>query len=93
MAMGRSGNIGKEVLIQMLFAKFYAVISFMVAALVALFYFTGAMTNGMTIALGFTISVLMGVYLLGVYPIMLSEKVAEGRDRARSGGAHRHSAA
>ena len=42
----------------------------------------------LTIAVGFVASVLLGAFLLAVYPAMLSEKVAEGRER--SGGAHRH---
>jgi hypothetical protein len=57
----------------MLFAKFYAVISFAVAALVALFYFTGAISNPATVTLGFTLSLLMGVYLLWLFPIVHAE--------------------
>ena len=72
----------------MLFARFYGLMAMTFAALIAVFYFAGEFTNGMTIAVGFVASVLLGAFLLAVYPAMLSEKLAEGRER--SGGAHRH---
>lgn len=63
----------------MLFARFYGLMSLAFAALIALFYFAGAFTNGLAIAVGFVASVLAGAFLLVVYPAMLSEKVHEWR--------------
>lgn len=68
----------------MLFARFYGLMSLAFAAVIALFYFAGAFTNEVTIAVGFIASVLLGAFLLAVYPAMLSEKVAEGRRVSRS---------
>ena len=68
----------------MLFARIYGLIAMAFAAMVAVFYFGGAFTNGMTIVVGFVASVLVGAFLLAVYPAMLTEKVAEGR----RGGLH-----
>jgi hypothetical protein len=53
------------------------------AAVIGLFYWAGAFTNELTVLFGFIASVLLGAFLLVVYPVMLSEKVAEGRREAR----------
>ena len=63
----------------MLFARFYGLMSLAFAALIALFYFAGAFTDGLTITVGFVASVLLGAFLLAVYPAMLSERVHEWR--------------
>jgi len=63
----------------MLFAKIFGIISFIVATLLAAFYITGSVTNEITLSFGFTISVLVGVYMLGVFPSMLSEAVSSQR--------------
>ena len=63
----------------MLFAKVFGIISFIVAGLFAGFYLTGTVTNEITLSFGFMFSVLLGVYMLGVFPAMLSVKVSEAR--------------
>ena len=65
----------------MLFAKIFGIISFIVATLLAAFYFTGSITNEIVMSFGFTISMLVGVYMFAVFPALLSEAV--GSERAK----------
>jgi len=61
------------------FARFYGFMSLTFAALMALFYFVGAFTDATSVAVGFVVSLALGVYLLAYFPARLTHEVAKAR--------------
>lgn len=66
----------------MYFARFYGFMSLAFAALMALFYFAGAFTDATSVAVGFIVALVLGVYLLAYFPARLSAEVPAGRNRS-----------
>ena len=66
----------------MLFARVYALITFMFAAVVAGFYFTGSVTDESAMLLGLSVVALLVVYTLAAYAVA---HISEGGSGHRRG--------
>ena len=68
----------------MYFARFYGFMSLAFAALMAVFYFAGAFTDATSVAVGFIVALVLGVYLLAYFPARLTHEVTAGHKRSHS---------
>ncbi len=50
----------------------------------AVFYFAGAFTDATSVAVGFIVALVLGVYLLAYFPARLTHEVASGRKESHS---------
>ena len=68
----------------MYFARFYGFMSLAFAGLMALFYFAGAFTDATSVAVGFIVALVLGVYLLAYFPARLTHEVAAAREQSHN---------